>query len=119
MSSKKVWWQCEKIKTHEWEATISNRTNRIGKKNKQISCVYCSGQKVGEDNNLLFKFLEVAKEWHPTKNGDKKPQDYTSGSNEKFWWKCVKDHEWEATIWGRSSGSGCPKCYKESRKITI
>ena len=39
---------------------------------------------------------EVAKQWHPTKNGDLTPHEFTSGSNKKFWWKCPKgdDHEW-------------------------
>ena len=31
-------------------------------------------------------------------------------SNDKVWWKCEKGHEWEAVIFARSMGSGCPYC---------
>ena len=39
---------------------------------------------------------EIAKEWHPTLNGDLTPRDFTHGSDKKPWWKCDKgdDHEW-------------------------
>ena len=41
---------------------------------------------------------ELAKEWHQTKNGELKPNDFTYGSGTKVWWKCDEglDHEWEA-----------------------
>lgn len=37
-SDRKVWWKCSKDKSHEWEASISHRTNGRG-------CPYCSGHK--------------------------------------------------------------------------
>ncbi len=30
----------------------------------------------------------LAKEWHPTKNGDLTPFDFAAKSNKKVWWKC-------------------------------
>ena len=34
-------------------------------------------------------------------------------SNKKVWWKCSKcGNEWEASIYKRNSGTGCPKCRK-------
>ena len=33
-------------------------------------------------------YLKLAKEWHPTKNGDLKPSNFTYGSDKKFWWLC-------------------------------
>ena len=47
---------------------------------------------------------EVAKQWHPTKNGDLSPKDFTHGTHKKVWWKCDKgdDHEWIAIIYSRS-----------------
>lgn len=108
-SKKKVWWKCPKGKEHEWQATIRSRTILSS------SCPYCSGRKASLTNNLKAKFPEIAKEWHPTKNGDKKPVDYTFGSQKKVWWKCDKgyDHEWEASIGGRTgtNKSGCPICH--------
>ena len=55
---------------------------------------------------------ELAKEWHPTKNGDLTTMDVTAGSAKKVWWKCDKgvDHEWEATIVKRNRGRKCPIC---------
>lgn len=56
-----------------------------------------------KDNPLLVA------EWHTTKNGAI-PDDLTSGSGRKVWWKCTKNHEWETRIAHRSSGSKCPFC---------
>lgn len=34
-----------------------------------------------------------------------------SRSRKKCWWKCFKkQHEWEAVVSNRSSGTGCPYC---------
>jgi very-short-patch-repair endonuclease len=54
----------------------------------------------------------VAKEWHLTKNKDLTPNDVTSGSNKKVWWKCSKgdDHEWESSVANRVKAIGCPYC---------
>jgi rubrerythrin len=54
---------------------------------------------------------ELAVEWHPTKNGRLTASDVTSHSGKKVWWKCpVCGHEWEAEVYSRSNGSGCPGC---------
>mgnify|MGYP000020462219 CR=1 FL=1 len=104
-SSKKVWWQCSKGEDHEWQTTIASRSAGTG-------CPFCSGQRTSKTNNLLAKHPEVASEWHPTKNGDLKPEDFTVGSSKKVWWQCPKEdaHEWETRINHRSNGGGCPFC---------
>jgi hypothetical protein len=80
MSGKKVWWICNK--GHEWEATVSNRTyNRRG-------CPYCAGQRVARDNNLAVRYPEIAKLWHPTRNGKLTPYEVMPGSRRKVWWIC-------------------------------
>lgn len=38
--------------------------------------------------------------------------DVVFGSQKKAWWLCEENHEWKATIYSRSRGSGCPHCYK-------
>lgn len=53
---------------------------------------------------------DVSREWHPILNGEWTPNDVTSGSNKSAWWKCSKKHEWEARIYQRVKGSGCPVC---------
>ena len=52
--------------------------------------------------SLLRNNSELAKEWHPTKNGSLTPADLTLGSNKRVWWICSKGHEWQArgyTAW--------------------
>jgi hypothetical protein len=100
-SDKKVWWICSR--EHEWEATVNNRKQGRG-------CPYCSGQMVCIDNCLATINPGLAKEWHHTKNTPLTPKDVTQGSNKKVWWRCSKDHEWEATVNNRKQGRGCPYC---------
>jgi len=108
-SNKKVWWKCEK--GHEWETTVSKRTN-MGR-----NCPYCSNQKVCKDNCLATLEPKLAKEWHPTKNGDLTPDKVTSRSGKRVWWQCEKGHEWQSTIANKAYGYGkCPKCQKELRE---
>ena len=54
----------------------------------------------------------LAKQWHPTKNGDTTPHDVSVGSQVKAWWKCPKgeDHEWDAVIADRHQRAGCAIC---------
>ena len=107
-SMKKVWWKCHK--GHEWSAMISNRTKKI----RPRGCPECAGTKTGEDNNLLVLFPDVAKEWHPTKNKDLTPSDFTRGSKEKVWWLCPKGHDYDLVINKRTNmerkGLPCPYC---------
>ena len=104
-SGKVVSWVCEK--GHHWESKINNRT--VSKR----GCPYCSHEKpiVGE-NDLLTLYPLVAGEWHPTLNGNKKPQDYLPSSNKIVWWKCSKcGFEYKAMINNRATkGTGCKDC---------
>ena len=54
----------------------------------------------------------LAKEWHPSRNGNLNPRNVTPGSGKKVWWICAEGHEWEAAIYSRNRGSGCPICNK-------
>ena len=67
--------------------------------------------------NLAVLYPEVAEQWHPTKNGDIRPENVIPGSDKKVWWVCDKGHEWDARVSHRAKrGQGCPECYKEGRK---
>lgn len=105
-SGKKVWWQCEE--EHEWEAMVINRT-------KGHSCPYCSGKKLLFEKSLASMSPEIAKEWHPTKNGEITPDNISYGTGRKAWWRCEEGHEWESKVNSRTSGKGCPLC---SGKVT-
>ena len=101
-SIEKVWWKCEN--GHEWEATIINRTRGNG-------CPLCSGRQIVDgENDLATINPNLAKEWNYDKNGELKPNMVAANSGKKVWWKCIKEHEWEATVAGRNKGTGCPIC---------
>ena len=54
---------------------------------------------------------DLLAQWHPQKNGDLRPADVTYGSNRKVWWRCEKNHEWQTSVYVRTSkGAGCPYC---------
>ena len=66
--------------------------------------------KATELYNLHIINPGLAKEWHPSRNGDLNPRNVTPGSGKKVWWICEDGHEWEARIYTRNRGSGCPFC---------
>ena len=114
-SKKKVWWKCRHNSEHEWPAVIGSRTG----KNK-TDCPYCAGKKVDKTNSLASLYPEIAKEWHPIKNGKLSPTDFTYGSSKKVWWICKLGHNWKTSIGNRTGlKSGCPKCRSSTSKLEI
>ncbi len=114
-SSQKVWWKCPVADDHEWHAPVSNRTSN-GR-----GCPACSGKQVSKTNSLLIQFPAIAAQFHPTKNSTLDVASFVAGSNKKVWWKCHKgpDHEWQATISGRTSRkTGCPACAGQQVSVT-
>ncbi len=100
-SNKKVWWHCP-VCNYEWKGMI----NGINK------CPVCVGQaiKVGF-NDLGTTFPDVAREWHPTKNGALTPQNVTQGTSKKVWWICSTcGYEWQTAVCNRTQGHRCPRC---------
>lgn len=77
-------------------------------------CPYCVGQKAGISNCLATLRPDLAKQWHPTKNGDLTPYDVTCRSKKEAWWQCPNNpkHEWLSIIYNRDRGNGCPYCIK-------
>jgi hypothetical protein len=67
--------------------------------------------------NITITHLDVANQWHPTKNGDLTAEDYTFGSEKKVWWLCANItckykciHEYEVMICNKVKGNGCNFC---------
>ena len=96
-SNKNANWKCSK--SHRWSAQISSRSMGNG-------CPYCSGRFVEfgvSDLATMNPELAVqADGWDPT--------TLSAFSNKKVRWKCHLQHNWEAPVASRSSGSGCPIC---------
>ncbi len=61
-------------------------------------------------NSFADKKPQIAKEWHPSKNGVLTPMNVTPRSNKNVWWQCHRGHEWEAGVNNRFAGHGCPYC---------
>ena len=124
-SNKKVWWlfpyddpNTGKHFEFEWQAIISSRNAGLG-------CPFISGKAVWEGfNDLQTVNSELARQWHPTKNGDLKPTQVTANSSKMAWWilsydvpldypvKHLRDKhfdfEWQAKIQSRNNDRGCP-----------
>lgn len=101
-SGRKVWWigKCG----HEWKTDVASRV-------KGGNCPYCSCRIFREGiNDLQTADPELAKEWHPVKNGDLTPNQISRGSSKKVWWKGSCGHEWQVSVMSRRSGYGCPIC---------
>ena len=112
-SNRKVWWICSK--GHEWRTAVCDRKSGKG-------CPICAREKrplerqktyLTKNGSLSDNYPEIALQWHPTKNGDLSPSEITAGSSKLVWWICEKGHEWEAVVYSRVAGRGCPYCNNE------
>lgn len=100
-SNKTVWWRCKL--GHSWLSSVNSRIRGRG-------CPYCTGKKVWRGyNDIVTTYPDVAAQWDYVKNDDLKPEQFSIGSNKKFWWKCEYGHSWEAVLYSRKS-CGCPVC---------
>lgn len=102
-SGRRVWWRCEQ--GHEWLASIRSRAAGHG-------CPVCTGRTIIPGENDLQSYdPELAKQWHPEKNGTLTPSRIAVTSNKKVWWRCDRGHEWLSSAAVRTTKrSGCPYC---------
>lgn len=99
----KIIWLCS-VCQYEWKDFIKQRLKSKG-------CPVCSGEILSDKNRFSLVYPEIASEWHPTKNGDLTPDDFTYGSGKVVWWLCENLHEYKTPINRRTNmKSGCPKC---------
>jgi len=87
-----AYWRCKK--GHVWIVSIANRSNL------DTGCPCCAQRAATKEKNLLKENPELSKYWDYTKNGDLKPEDLLPTSNQKTWWKCLKQNHkpFRATI---------------------
>jgi hypothetical protein len=120
-STKIVWWICREDPTHVWDRSPNQRTSfkkKDGNK-RRMGCIYCEeaggGRKASKNYSFASEFPHLLKEWHPTLNGEDKPEDFTPHSQKKKFWICLTDKNhppYPSTFKSRASGIGCPKCAK-------
>ena len=61
-------------------------------------------------NDLATLRPEIAEEWDIEMNPGISPSDVTCGSEKKIWWRCEEGHSWQAKVYSRTEGRGCPEC---------
>jgi hypothetical protein len=106
-SHAKIWWCCKAGPDHRWRADVANRVRGAG-------CPFCMNLRVSVTNSLASHHPEIAKQWHPTRNGELTANDVIRGTGRRVWWRCAvhPDHEWKGSVHQRttSGGHGCPFC---------
>lgn len=83
---------------------MRNEDNKMGKLIKGV-------------NDLQTLFPELAKQWHPTLNGDLTPDCISAHRNGKVFWMCEKGHAYDVSPDKRTHGEGCPYC--NNRRLLI
>lgn len=53
---------------------------------------------------------DLLTQWDAAKNLPETPQTVTHGSHTAAWWQCENGHSWQAPVYSRAAGSGCPYC---------
>jgi len=96
-------WVCSKDATHRWSAPPANRT-------RQPMCPYCTGKKTDPKRSLGTLYPDLAKQWHPNKNGALTPSDVTPRSGRHVWWRDPNhpSRVWRAVVSSRVVGALTP-----------
>lgn len=121
-SGKKVWWKCRNC-GHEWATKVEHRTK------SNSGCNVCSSQRgaqlrqktlISKQGSFADLYPEIAREWHPKRNGTLTPADVTFRSGKKVWWECPRGHYWQAPVSRRTGQrSNCPHCRPQTSKLEI
>lgn len=97
-----IHWRCQR--GHEWETKIYHRT-------EGSQCPYCAGLRaIPGETDVETQAPHIAKEWHPAKNGNRYPFEFTLHSHFPAWWICPQGHEYQSPIYRRTRGCGCSIC---------
>ena len=107
-SSKKIWWRCSL--NHSYETSLNNKSKGKG-------CPYCSNKRVMIGyNDVQTTNPEILFQWNYEKNNIT-PCQITKGYDKKVWWKCELGHDYQAFIYNKVKGGGCPYC--NGKKVWI
>lgn len=98
-----LWWRCEC--GNEWRTSGNRRITGRGR------CAQCRNRLiVPGKNDMATTHPALAREMHPTKNGDLDPSCVVAGTSKSLTWQCSEGHVWGATGGQRVAGRGCPRC---------
>ena len=90
------WWRLSEMVYHfvTWTQNVGGTVLR------QMLSEWCV--QAGDDTLL--------RQWDTEKNGDLTPRDVPYGSQKKPYWRCDQGHIWQAAVYTRTAGAGCPYC---------
>lgn len=110
-STQAVWWQCPRIPTHMWQASIKSRYSKHGGCRRCRLALGTHRAIPFHERSLAAKSPALAATWHPTKNAPLTPYDVTFRSRHRAWWQCplFPEHVWDTAVHDRHR-SGCPYC---------
>ncbi|WP_262002027.1 zinc-ribbon domain-containing protein [Microbacterium sp. Mcb102] len=106
-SDTEVMWTCDE--GHEYPMVILDKAKR------NAGCSVCSNHRVDPRVNAFsVTHPAAAATWHPDRNGDLTPNDFTSGSSREMWWRCEEEgHDFPMTIYYRCRGDKCQVCTRK------
>ncbi len=111
----KAWWKCPVNDAHVWQSFIVDRTTY------SPNCPFCVNRRISTDRSIAVLAPELARQWHPTKNGKLSTRDVGPWSNEPRWWRCEVDstHVWQASPNARYRAKNrCPFCINRRTAAT-
>lgn len=110
VSGKKFWWVCKTCGS----GFHNSPEKRI---NRGQGCPYCGGCKTMSGlNDFATKHPHLLSDWDYDKN-NVLPDELSSKSHTRVWWRCDKNHSWQASPNDRARDkkngkgpTGCPTC---------
>lgn len=58
-------------------------------------------------------------QWDAERNAPLTPERVTYVSKQKVWWCCDQGHRWQAAVFSRAEGNGCPVCAGKTRPAAV
>lgn len=108
-SMNKYWWTCDEC-GYKWQASVSQRLAPRGCKPCGVRRRANGRSQPQPGKSFADLFPEVAKQWHPTKNGPLTASQVAPASNKLVWWQCHRGHEWQARVATRREFGQCRLC---------
>lgn len=101
-TSKIASWQCPQ--GHQWDASVLKRTVR------GQGCPVCAGKRCSMETSISVTHPDLVSQWHVSNSLT--PHEVSKGSMKNVKWICSFRHIWEAPVYARVAGNGCPRCAK-------
>jgi hypothetical protein len=114
-SHRRMWWRCGTC-GHEWCTAVKARSIA------GYGCPECARKqqadaqrRVPPERSLAILRPDLARDLHPTRNGDLDPSQVAPTLHRTVWWRCrTCGHEWRTLLSTRVRGHGCPECHRRA-----